>query len=332
LSFGFYLWHWPVLVFVLLIGNKIQADLLDGAAVIVISLSLAYLTDQLLKKPLARLPLGDVGARLRPNKVVIVSVAALLTTSSWIASNAVYGNRQEFDATSLAYEGKLELMPIEAARDRPQALKDNCNQNRKTPKLIICTYGKQDEFSKTIALVGGSHSLHWLPALEKIAKENDWRIVLATKDASPLIEDERVNPTCKVWSKALIQKLEEIRPDAVFTTSTRPDRGQLKDKRGNIDNKKPVEYVPEGYVTQWKRLEQMDVKVIAVRDTPWLGFNMPKCLGGVPSPGINCGRPRNEMLNAVDPSAKLAKLSNVAFIDLSDRFCDEFMCPRSRTT
>ncbi len=328
LSFGFYLWHWPVLVFVLLIRNKVQADLIDGAAVIVISLSLAYLTDRLLNKSLAGLSLENPAAMLRPSKAVVASIAALGLAVSWVSMTSIHEKRQHRDAADRNREQRnAALIPAEAARDAARNKKDKCNQNVKNPELITCTYGKQSEYSKTIALVGGSHSGHWLPALEKLAEENAWRIILATKNSCPLIEDERLDPSCKTWNEALLQRLAEVKPDAVFTTSTRPNGGRLNDDDSGDFNEKALEHVPDGYVIQWKRLGDIGVKVVAVRDNPWMKFNVPRCLDGVPSPGINCGRLRADVLSEVDPTSKLPPLPHVAFIDLTDQFCDETMCP-----
>ena len=39
--------------------------------------------------------------------------------------------------------------------------------------------------TRTLALVGGSHSVHWLPALEVIAKKQGWRIVVLHEEQLP---------------------------------------------------------------------------------------------------------------------------------------------------
>jgi hypothetical protein len=35
------------------------------------------------------------------------------------------------------------------------------------------------------------------------------------------------------------------------------------------------EQLPEGFKQQWSRLLAADIKVVAIRDTPWLGFDVP---------------------------------------------------------
>lgn len=38
------------------------------------------------------------------------------------------------------------------------------------------------------------------------------------------------------------------------------------------------EHIPEGYVRQWRRLDEIGVPMLAVRDTPRMGLNVPECV------------------------------------------------------
>jgi hypothetical protein len=99
----------------------------------------------------------------------------------------------------------------------------------------------------------------------------------------------------------------------VFTTSTTGSGEQ--------------EHVPAGFLKRWEQLSQAGIKVVAVRDTPWMNFNVAQCVetNGVDDP--ECARPRAQMLAPADPAQRLPrKPSNVVFIDLNDYFCTATTC------
>ena len=56
LSYPLYLWHWPVLVFCLVLTGRDRLDLATGAGVVALSVALAVLTHHLVEEPVPRLP------------------------------------------------------------------------------------------------------------------------------------------------------------------------------------------------------------------------------------------------------------------------------------
>jgi hypothetical protein len=124
---------------------------------------------------------------------------------------------------------------------------------------------------------------------------------------------KRPNPSCEAWNDKVLEILLREKPEILFTTST----------NGSGD----AERVPQGFIQRWEQLEQAGIKVVAVRDTPWMNFNVAECVetNGLDAP--ECSRPRAQMLAAVDPAQRLAKKpSNVSFIDLNRYFCTDTTC------
>ena len=74
LSYPLYLWHWPVLVFFLVLTGRDRLDVAAGAGVVVLSLVLAVATHHLVEKPVPALPGG--GYRLAVAGLAAVSDAA----------------------------------------------------------------------------------------------------------------------------------------------------------------------------------------------------------------------------------------------------------------
>jgi peptidoglycan/LPS O-acetylase OafA/YrhL len=330
ISFSFYLWHWPVLIFAMLLTGRTQLSLGTGLAVIAVALCGAYLANRWIEQPIQRSSVGKshrwhVHAMSAALAAPIVAISAI-----WLFANEAAESRQREAVERMAsnYPGGLHPMSLATAVKRdvpvyptPAAVKgkhpNRCQQKEKQPEILTCDYGMMEGARKTIALVGGSHAEHWLPALEKLAYEQNWKIVAITKSACPFIPNRTGNPSCVQWNRDIHDVLQKIRPDVVFTTATR---------RGKPTGK-PNEYLPDGYLKQWEQLARNGITVIAVRDSPKMKDGVLECVEANPGDIAKCGVPRKELFHDIDPASRLSsKPDNVSFIDLTDRFCDEDLC------
>jgi hypothetical protein len=199
--------------------------------------------------------------------------------------------------------------------DLPAVYDKGCAQMEPGLQRVNCVYGDVSS-SRSIALVGGSHSAHWLPALDLLGREFGWRVVVFTKSRC-LFSVETGTVTldewCEQWNERMLQTLLEHPPAVVVTTST---RGSGRD-----------EHVPPGFLLRWAQLELAGIKVIAIRDTPWMKFWVPECLEMKGHDSVNCAQPTDAMLARPSPVETLSERpSNVHFVDMSDYFCDETHC------
>lgn len=111
----------------------------------------------------------------------------------------------------------------------------------------------------------------------------------------------------------MIDELKRLQPAFVFTTSTRPVNG--------------VEATPPGMVESWRMLEEAGIPIVAVRDTPWMRFDVAECVEVQGKDSERCQRPREKMLLPEDPArAAAAGVGNVNLLDLSRFFCTERTC------
>jgi hypothetical protein len=167
-----------------------------------------------------------------------------------------------------------------------------------------------------------------MQAFELLADQFGWRIVNITKNACPLELSEKRPEPCRKWNEKVISFLEVLKPDAVFTTSTRADLKSPTNADSDLalaDGRKEV--VPAGYLKQWARLNAAGVSVIALRDNPRMNINVPDCLELHFPDIMKCARRRRELLDVTDPARELEpKPPGVVFIDLTDYFCDEIYC------
>jgi len=330
ISFSFYLWHWPALVFALLITGKTQLGLQAGLQVIAVALCGASMTARWLEQPIQRSTIGKRKAWHVHAMGAALALPIVVAAGTWLEANereearqreAIERRNRDYPGGSLPISRANLLRPDIPVYPTTKRVKykhpNRCQQNERDPEVTMCNYGVQAGARKTIALVGGSHSEHWLPALEGIAHENNWNVIAITKSACPFMVGRSNRAShCVQWNENVHDVLIKLKPDAVFMTSTR--------RSGSSISK---EVVPSGYLKNWERLAQHGITIIAIRDNPQFGKNNLECVDANSTDIMKCARPRAEIFDEVDPTTRLEKKpENVSFIDLTDRFCDETYC------
>ncbi len=190
--------------------------------------------------------------------------------------------------------------------------------------MVECTYGDLGS-DRTLILIGGSHSLQWLPALEDIALKRGLRIVTMTK--SSCIFFDATDPehfiaaakayglddpeSCLKWNRAARHRVMEVDPAAVLTIGTRGHG--------------PDETVPGIFRSLWRDLAAADISVLALRDNPWFATDVVECVAEAADNPSTCDQPRAELLKPIDPGAGLDG-PLLSFVDLSDLYCDSARC------
>lgn len=337
-----YLCHWPVLTFWLAWAEKDTVGLLDGVVLLAATVVVAAVTSQFLA-PLAAASVPRPRAAVAALTCLVVLLTVAVTSSSvgWRHhTNAIRANGHELlNLSPVDYPGGRALVeglrvpklptrptPLEAADDLPATIADGCISDFGNASVTTCTYGDQTAI-RAIALAGGSHSEHWLAALDKVGRRHGFRVVTYLKMGCPLNTDElpRVSvsndpyPGCRDWVQSTMASLVADRPDFVFTTTTRP----LPDA--------PGDFVPDSYLGIWDILAANGIGILGIRDTPWMYrdgmlFSPVDCLaeGGDPDA---CGVPRSDVLADYNPTVDfLGSYPGMAPLDLSDALCRPDRC------
>ncbi|MFV8781462.1 acyltransferase family protein [Microbulbifer sp. SA54] len=329
LSFTFYLWHWPLLTAYWQLSGNGDVGVVPGLAIIFLSGVFAYLTYAFVEKPFRKSSLANGKFLPAMAACCAVMVPAFVMVGVWGGQYVSVKERAEEDVR-LFWRGKstADLVPasVIAKSDVPQAYRNGCNQRWGNSELIECVFGNKNG-EKSVVLVGGSHSLHWLPTLQEIAKiDQSIKITTMTKGNCPLtLSGESLglpeNDVCIEWSKKAISRINELRPEAVFTllTSSRDDAGLEGD------------YIPVGFYEAWKGIP--DLPIIAVRDTPRAEFDFVLCVDRFGPTSDQCSVDKRKKLDpeitAMIQSNHIAKLGlpkNVHPIDLTDLVCEGESC------
>ena len=119
--------------------------------------------------------------------------------------------------------------PADAAMDKADAYSDvsggkDCGPTYPGSRRCGARSGPRDS-STHVALFGNSHAGQWLPALEDLAKKNDWQVdtYLASRCASLPVDQEFVpasnTRTCRRWVEKATRAVIAAKPDVVMMSN-----------------------------------------------------------------------------------------------------------------
>ncbi|WP_322861057.1 acyltransferase family protein [Mycobacterium europaeum] len=355
MAYSLYLWHWPLLIFWLSFTGHRHAGFVEGSAVLLVSGLLAYLTTRLVEDPLryrttgkAPAPVPGWLARLpRPTMalgtaIVLLGVTLTATSFTWRQHVTVLRaagkelsvlNPQDYPGSrALTEHVRVPALPmrpsvLEVKDDLPASTRDGCISDFVNPAVVVCTYGDPTA-DRTIALAGGSHAEHWLPALSLLGQMHHFKVTTYLKMGCPLSTEEvplimgnnLAYPQCREWVEQTMAKVIADRPDYVFTTTTRP---------WNI---KPGDVMPATYIGIWQQFSDNNIPILGMRDTPWLvkngqPFDPADCLakkGGTPQ---TCSVKRSDMLSDRNQTLDfVAQFPLLKVLDMSDAICRADVC------
>jgi len=209
MSYSWYLWHWPVLVFASIIWKLTIIEKLLWA---IVALVLATITNLLVENPIR------FHRVLLPRPRLTLSLAFGLTVSSVFVCGlcALVAKR-------------LELLPGQiretVARNLPRPYAAGCHLSYLATESPSCTFGDTAS-SATIVLFGDSHAAQWFPALERIAIDRHWKLVSLTKSACPMAATHIYDPRmlreyteCWEWRERTIKRIVALHPEVVILSS-----------------------------------------------------------------------------------------------------------------
>ena len=361
MAYSLYLWHWPLLIFWLSFTGHRRASFFEGSAVLLVSGLLAYLTTRLVEDPLRYPAAADAASQAavpatpsasvwsslrRPtmalgSMVVLLGVTLTATSFTWRQHVTVLRaagkelsvlNPQDYPgARALTENVRVPTLPmrptvLEVKEDLPASTRDGCISDFVNPAVVNCSYGDLAA-TRTIALAGGSHAEHWLPALDLLGQLHHFKVVTYLKMGCPLSTEEvplimgnnAPYPQCREWVQRTVNKLIVDRPDYVFTTTTRP----WNIKSGDV--------MPATYIGIWQTLSDNNIAILGMRDTPWLvkngkPFDPADCLakGGNAQ---SCAVKRSDVLSDHNQTLDfVAQFPLLKVLDMSNAICRADVC------
>lgn len=352
ISYGIYLWHWPIMTLWLAHTGEQQLSPAEGLVVIAAAIGLAWLSTRFVEQPI-RSAAGAASARRmlahlrRPAlRLTGIALALGLVVGMWqrditqITSTASDDNP---GASALAadYAGPQLFTSLQPALttldDQWAEWASRCETiDSHDSQLITCVNDPQtatvdSQQPRTIFVAGNSHADTWVTLLAQLAERNGWTIrtfilggcAMGTGDDGLFEPDVGQKPTdCIAMNETLIDAVAAEHPDAVFTVGNR----SVADS--------PELTVADSLVEHTERITALGVPVILMRDNPRFSQSPSTCLAQQRDQVIGietCSVPRDHVLADVDLSealpTTLADDPLVLTIDLADLFCTGDVCP-----
>jgi peptidoglycan/LPS O-acetylase OafA/YrhL len=311
LSYSWYLWHWPFLVFAVALFPSISAP--GKCAAVILALGCAALMYRYIEHPIRVQPYLVAHPRLSLGLAACVTIACLLAASASI-----------FLAGRLAEHPSLKPMAA-AVTDIARMDRHRCVSLADSSEVNTCDFGVVS--GQRVVLFGDSHAIQWFDAIEKIAMRRGWLLTTVVKSGCPAASIH-LSHGCSAWREAAFGRIAAMKPSLVIIANS---SGYVMPDRSTGE--------PRSSLTEWgsalrstlARVASNRTRVALIRDTPRPGFDVPTCLARkVRNPWLpgTCDIPRSSALLPALYEAESEAMRGMAMslIDMNTTLCDGGRC------
>jgi peptidoglycan/LPS O-acetylase OafA/YrhL len=325
-SYSWYLWHWPVLVFAAIKFPGLGP--IQRLMFALFALVLAFATHHIVENPVR------FSVILAARNALSFALAVLLTgigISAGLVGRATADRQlQSGDQREIA----------EAASYASPSWHKDCLVPFLTAEARECRFNHSAATNKTMVLFGDSHAQQWFPALERIAKQEKWTLITILKAACPVAEVpafnmrlKRVSYECEQWRSEAIAKILKIRPEVVVMSNHTFGHVQREgDSTPGDGITLDLDDWKDGLATTLLTFEEAKIRTILIQDTPRPGFHVPNCLAR-PNRGdedaSHCDVPIEQAVDSQVLEAESELVSAFRYVttaDLTRYFC-QVSCP-----
>jgi len=350
LSYSIYLWHWPVIILGGWVADASGATLPAWGVVLLAlgSVVPAWLSWRFVESPIHH------GSWLRDRPRALLGAGLALSCVGVLAALPLLSLRSPFTTTPpggtlppLSQLGAATLRPgqpfvavddpawvtpdpLVSGQDRPKADVDHCQVDVDVTEPVACTFG-DPQGATTVALVGDSKAMQWLPALEEAAATRGWRLVTYGKSScafsdAPAALAAAAYPQCDTWNANVLDALRADPPDVVLTSG-------VARSAWTGSGTAPAPLVA-GYVSRWTTLADAGVPVVVIGDSPVSPDDLDVCAARHPSELTRCSfdtasavagsglRVQREAVSAASTTTP-----DVHLLDLTGSICPGDVCP-----
>lgn len=246
LSYSIYLWHWPLVVF-----WKDDLGRVELTALILAASAVSY---YLVEQPLR--------LKVLPSAAPWRVVASGFAVSALLGFLVIPASLQNSETEEQVLAARHDI--AEPPADCPYSAEEWPSPAQSRPCTVY------DGSGPTVLLVGDSHAQMWSPALEVLAKDNDWRLLSLTRArctpndftvrrVRDTAGEETVGKACTEWRHVVYpHAVEMVDPDYVIIGS----RSQIYDiEKGD----RVVRKEDPAYRRLWKQSWAQPIRVFGSR-------------------------------------------------------------------
>ncbi|MGH3247398.1 MAG: acyltransferase family protein [Trebonia sp.] len=341
ISYSLYLWHWPLIVLsAAWRGRPVGA--ISGPVIVVVAIALSWLTKVWVEDKVRTATLLS-GHGWRSASTALAAVLPVVLVSLYIAAEPApwnghlgpnYPGAAALASTVTAGEVKhAPVLPPPTAIKLPTYWQQGClvPESSATPKE--CVYGDTSDPVLTVALVGDSIAGDWFTPLQRIAAARHWKLITELHSICPLTSTLMVTPVtggpytaCHAWGATVVKDLQtKIRPNVVITSEL-PGLATTGHPAGGAAAQADI---GGGMARYWEQLEGHGISVVAIKESPDVGVNVPECLTKNPASPKKCAVSKAKAIAPDLPMAYAIRAASgtVPLIDMNSLICGRAKCP-----
>lgn len=286
-SYSWYLWHWPLLIFAGVLfttdRNDVPGSPVGGVAgwvvglTVLLSLALAYLTKRFVEDPFrfsqflrssTKWTLGLGGALVLVVVLIAGQLASPPETSTSSEDAAIDRKIAEIHTTPALFPPgqamELHDDPYRAKSARAE-LPVGCSGPRSGENVEECNIGAASG-SKSVVLVGDSQALAWSTGFGRAARKLDWKLYAFAQPACPIAAlsgDAWNGENCQQFRSNTLERITRLPTvDRIFVARSRVYSNAMSD-----DSFRSAWY--SGFKTMLETLgPDLAKKVVVIRDAP----------------------------------------------------------------
>jgi hypothetical protein len=326
LSYSWYLWHWPALVYLRELHPQPSTRLAVGVALLaLVPAAIAY--------RFVESPIRFSAALARRSRQVVIGALALAVL--------IVGTSLAAERYATWTLGKPRYAAILAARVKARVYADNCHLSLLAVESPECHYGPAHA-DTTVVLVGDSHAAQWFPALDSVARMRGWSLVSLTKSSCPATTVTIANSIlkrsyveCDRWRESIFRRIHDMHPAIVVLAGSSNTYPLSIGRTIQYTDSSPVARRAwhDGTVHTLEALSSSAGRIVLLEDTPQMVRDVPRCLVQMIDRPRRCDVPRRRALNpgaAMSDRHAVSMVPGTFYISLTDRICDGTTCPAMR--
>ncbi len=337
-SYSLYLWHWPILILAAERAGKTNLPLGESLLLILLAIVVSMASYRLVENPIRhwKLPSGTTiaaGIAIVLATVAILSLAIVVdstprTATAVPAAPDVKAVLQQVAAAQSITEVPAAIEPelAQAAGDWGGKLNDSCTPTVAQSSEPICVLGDRNAKQEMVVL-GDSHALMWLEALNSIALQAHWKLVDLGKPSCPADIVTPINPPgigpiggrytiCSKFHQWVIHWVNRAKPKLLVITQA-SDTFYFNAKQWRT-----------GMSTLLKDIKSPKTRKVILGNIPVLPKDAPSCLAAHTQDVEACSAPRAV---AVSPFTQVerttARSAGAGYIDTTPWFCSATCSP-----
>jgi peptidoglycan/LPS O-acetylase OafA/YrhL len=355
ISYGMYLWHWPLVIFAPLALNS-ELTVTWSMAILVASVLLAWLTKTLIEDPVRNARPLVLGPQWRTYASTVVGMA-LMVSACWVVAGQVARQRERavielmnlpgigpcIGAAALATNAdcgdtftltvpESVLVPPDKQHD-PIGELTFCMQEPMSFEVVHCAYGPDSATAATTVVVtGDSHAAHYMPAINRMAMTYGWRVEMFLRSSCPTALSDDIAPAwepsigvnCRRWQNDVVNEIigrDDV--DLVITSSISREYGHFNGMSLISTD------TSDAYERAWTRWADAGLRVLVIGDTPHMQLgSIPECVQMQSDPHDPCTQTADVALGTDPMVVAVDRMRNrlVTRFDPTQFMCRDGVC------